>query len=68
MIYKVICDGAEVNRVVADESFIKAYCAANGLDFAPATAESPKDAPTEQDRIAALEDAMLAMMGVTSDV
>lgn len=68
MIYKIMKNGAEINRIVADEPFIKAYCVENGYNYTPCPVTPPPAAPTAEERIAALEEAMLAMMGVTSDV
>ena len=68
MRYVIIHEGAEVNRIVADEAFTAAYCAENGYSYTPCPVTPAPAAPTAEERIAALEDAMLAMMGVTPDV
>ena len=68
MICKIMQNGVEINRIVADESFVKAYCVENGYSYTPCPVTPSPAVPTAEDRIAALEDAMLAMMGVTPDV
>lgn len=68
MIYKIIREGVEVNRIVADAAFIDAYCTENGYSYEPCPAVQLPVAPTTEDRLAALEEAMLAMMGVAQDV
>ena len=68
LIYRIIKEGVDVNRIVADATFIDTYCAENGYCYEPCYSDSPTVTPTTEDRISALEEAMLAMMGVTPDV
>ena len=68
MIYRIIKEGVEVNRIVADTTFIDTYCAEDGYCYEPCYSGLPTVTPTTEDRISALEEAMLAMIGVTPDV
>lgn len=70
MVYKITKSGEEINRIVASEDFVKAYCDENGWAFEEYPIEKPEteDEPTDEERISALEEAMLALMEVDIDV
>lgn len=68
MRYVITHEGTVVNLIEADAAFVDSYCAENGYSYEPCPAVQLPVAPTTEDRLAALEEAMLAMMGVTSDV
>lgn len=55
MPYKILKDGEIVNTIVADESFVTAYCKKNGYTFKAISDHDPATAPTTEDRVAALE-------------
>lgn len=65
-----IFDGEKlVNTVVANESFIKTYCVKKGYTYKVVKeTASDQQIPTLEERTAALEAAMLSMMGVSIDV
>ena len=67
-----IFDGEKlVNTILANENFAKDYCAENGYTYKEILHEvavSSSPAPTLEERTAALEAAMLSMMGVSADV
>lgn len=71
MTYKIYKNGELNNIIVASETFAAEYCTAHGYTY-EAVEDTPcsasTDAPTDAERLAALEDAMLAMMGVIADV
>lgn len=53
MTYKIFKDGKEINRIVADESFMTAYCEKNGYTYeaepepTPEPEPEPEPEPTE---------------------
>lgn len=59
MTYKIFKDGKEINRIVADESFVTAYCEKNGYTYEaepePTPEPEPEPEPTPEERVAALE-------------
>ena len=59
MRYKIFKDGKRINTIVADESFVTAYCDSNGytceVDSLPES-EQAEPAPTTDERITALEE------------
>ena len=64
MTYLIFDGDAIVNRIVADEDFVKAYCDENGYTYS--LIEKPKDSNpnkelTSEERIAMLEEANKAM-------
>lgn len=64
-------EGNFVNTILASENFCSDYCSRNGYTYEPESEElSPQDhyLPTTDDRLSALESAMLSMMGVTPSV
>ncbi len=70
MIYKIRKNGEELNRIVASEDFVKSFCDENGFLFEECPIEKPdvEGEPTEEERISALEEAMLALMEVEINV
>lgn len=52
-VYKLFKDGEEINRIVADETFVKEYCPAHGytyeLEPSPEPADPPEPELTEQE-------------------
>lgn len=65
-VYKIFKGGEEINRIVADESFCESYCGKYGytyeLEEQPKPPEPQPEPHTTEDRVAALESAMLALM------
>lgn len=72
MMYKILDSGKVVNTIVADESFVRSYCEENNYTYEPKIqneqTESVIPTPTIEERTAALEAAMLSMLGVTPNV
>lgn len=68
MRYVITHEGTVVNIIEADAAFTASYCAENGYSYTLCPVTPPPATPTTEERIAALEEAMLAMMGVTPDV
>ena len=71
MIYKILKDEETVNTIVSNEAFVKSYCEKNGFTYE--LQKEPEETteahtPTLEERTAALEAAMLSMMGVTPNV
>lgn len=69
MIYKILQGGEEINTIVADQTFVETYCTENGYTYQEVQ-RKPKETttqPTQEERLAALESAMLTMMmgGIT---
>lgn len=66
MTYIIYKDGIEENRIVADEDFCERYYSHDGYSYEkepPAPAPEPEPyVPTTEERLAAVESAMLAMM------
>ena len=59
-------NGQLINTIVADESFVSAYCAENGYTYEAVTPEPvPEPAPTEGEQLRADVDFIAAMTGVT---
>ena len=66
MRYKIFQNGEQINTIVADESFVSAYCAENGYTYEAVTPEPvPEPAPTEVEQLRADVDFIAAMTGVT---
>ena len=65
-VYKIFENGKEINRIVADEDFVVPYCERNGytyeLEVPPEPPEPQPEPPTTEERLAAVESAMLALM------
>lgn len=57
MIYEIYKDGELVNTIVADESFVNAYCEDNGYTYSEVThhESTATPEPTIDERIASLE-------------
>lgn len=45
MRYKVFCNGELVNTIIADEEFVAALCAAEGLTYEPDPLPEPEPEP-----------------------
>ena len=62
MRYKIFENGIEINTIVADEAFVKSYCEKHGYtyeeDILPEV--EPIHTPTNEERITALEEQLLA--------
>ena len=66
MDYKIFQNGEQINTIVADESFVSAYCAEPGYTYEAVTPEPvPEPAPTEDEQLRADVDFIAAMTGVT---
>ena len=64
-------EGNFVNAILASENFCSDYCQHNNYTYEPESEEpsSPESyVPTTEERLSALESAMLSMMGVTPSV
>jgi hypothetical protein len=49
MVYRILKDGQEVNAIVADDSFVTAYCVKNGFTFELVPDPEPAElTPAEQ--------------------
>ena len=72
MMYKILDSGKIVNTIVADESFVRSYCEKNDYTYEPKMQNEQDEPvtlkPTLEERTAALEAAMLSMMGVNLNV
>ena len=70
MRYRIYENGELINTTIADENFVSEYCSENGYTYEleTPTADQPIAVPTTEERLSALESAMLAMMGVTPSV
>lgn len=70
MTYSIYCNGKFVNSIVSDEKFVSEYCRNNGYTFQldGVGHYETNQIPTLEERIAALESAMLSMMGVNVNV
>lgn len=56
MKYKIIKDGQTINTIMADQSFVTAYCAENGYTYQEAPLpEPPEPEPDAQASMAASE-------------
>lgn len=62
MAYKIFENGKEINRIVADEAFCKSYCEKNGYTYELEESGKTVPQPNAEDRLAAVESAILAMM------
>ena len=59
MNYKIFQNGEQINTIVADESFVSAYCAESGYTFeAVEPTPEPEPEPTLEERMAAMEEAI----------
>lgn len=57
MKYKILKDGEVINTIVSDESFVEAYCNANGYTFEAMPEPEPEpEQPSDSERLAALEE------------
>lgn len=65
MIYLIFENGAEINRIVADEDFCRDYCAENGYTYElePEPAPAPPEPPLEERNRADI-DFFSAMTGI----
>lgn len=66
MVCKIIDNGEEINRIVADEAFISAYTAETGytaelIEPEPEPEPQPEPEPTELERLRADVDYLLMM-------
>lgn len=64
-------NGKEINRIVGGVAFVQQYCEKNGYTYTEEleATSALEPIPTDSERIAALEEAMLSMMmGGISDV
>lgn len=71
--YKIKYQNGETNVIVADEAFVKQYTGSVGADFELVpnieVGQQPTPTPSYEERLAALESAMMAMMmGGTGNV
>lgn len=67
MDYLIFEGEAIVNRIVADEAFVKTYCEENGYTYAEIIREpepKPNPEPTEMERLRADIDYIAALTGV----
>lgn len=67
-IYKIFKDGAEENRIVADEAFCLENYSTNGYSYELAEEQAeaePDNGPTEMEQLRADVDFIAAMTGVT---
>lgn len=55
MRYNILLNGEVINTIVADQSFVTAYCAENGYTYEEAPLPEPEPAPTLDDRVSDLE-------------
>ena len=66
MNWKIYENGEHINTIVADEEWLKGYCERNGyayeLEVPPDPPEPQPEPPTTEERVSALESAMLALM------
>lgn len=60
--------GELVNTIYADREFVEQYCEVNGYTHEQEETPKPGTAPTADERLAALESAVLAMMGGADNV
>lgn len=58
MNYIIFKDGAEVNRIVADEAFCRKYCAQGGCSYEP---EPPRPAPEPEAPLPTAEEDLMEM-------
>lgn len=69
MKYEIFENGNLINVIVASADFVAAYCAKNGYTYQLIAEPNTPEPPTQEERLAALESAMLAMMiGGVADV
>ena len=61
LIYRIQLNDGTTNDIVADEAFVKYYCEKHGYTYEEVVEKVP---PSDEERISALESAMLTMMGV----
>ena len=53
MTYKILNNEKEINRIVADESFVTGYCEKNGYTYEIIPEPEPNPEPTQLDRVEA---------------
>ena len=70
MRYRIYENGELINTIIADENFVSEYCNENGYAYELETPPIGQTSatPTLEERTAALESAMLSMMGVNPSV
>lgn len=65
MKYKILSNGEEINRIVADESFCKTYCDQNEYTYEPILDEDPVITTASVEPTT--EEILNALLGVTSN-
>ena len=65
MIFSICKNGKKINTIVGTESFVSAYCAANGYSYQQIAESTHEPAPTETEQLRADVDFLSAMMGVS---
>lgn len=67
-IYRILKDGIEVNRIVADEAFCVEHYSLDGYSYELVEKQAepePENGPTEMEQLRADVDFIAAMTGVT---
>lgn len=66
-IYKILKDGEVFNRIVADENFVRQYCSSNDYiyELEDIIEDDPIsiNPPSTEERLTAIESAILTMIG-----
>ena len=62
MLYSLYKDGNEINRIVAEQSFVEKYCQQEDLTYKIIERTIRNNTPTIEERISALESATIALM------